>query len=63
MEPFLSKGTKIPKFNRWSMELADYNMIFVHIEGKNNVLVDIISRLKRLTILQRTIAEPKCTSI
>ena len=31
LEPFLSKGIKNPKLNRWSMELADYNIPFVHI--------------------------------
>ena len=32
------------------MELADYNITFVHIKGKNNVLADAISRLKTLNI-------------
>ena len=32
------------------MELADYNKTFIHIKGKNNVLVDAISRLKTLDI-------------
>ena len=46
LEPYLSKGIKIPKLNRWSMELADYNITFVHIKGKHNLLADAISRLK-----------------
>ena len=33
LEPFLSKGIKIPEHNRWSMELADYIITFVHIKG------------------------------
>ena len=32
LEPFLSKGITIPKLNRLSMELADYNITFVHIK-------------------------------
>ena len=43
-----SKMIKIPKFNKWSMELADCNIMFVYIRGKNNVLTDAISRLKTL---------------
>ena len=35
LEPFLSKGIKIPKLKRWSIELVDYNITFVHIKGKN----------------------------
>ena len=46
LEPFLSKGIKVAKLNRWFMELADYNIMFVYIKGKNNVLADAISRLK-----------------
>ena len=37
---------KIPKCNTWSRELADYNITFVYIKGKNNVLTDAVSRLK-----------------
>ena len=32
------------------MELADYDITFIHIKGKNNVLADAISRLKMLDI-------------
>ena len=28
------------------MELADFNITFVHIKGKNNVLADTISGIK-----------------
>ena len=48
LEPFLSRGIKIPKLNRWSMELAEYNITFVHINGKHNILVDAIPMLKML---------------
>ena len=29
----LSPGIKIPKVDRWSMELASFNILFVHIKG------------------------------
>ena len=45
LEPLLSKGIRLPKLNSWSMELADYNIMFVHIKGKNNVLMDANSRV------------------
>ena len=32
------------------MELAEYNITFVQIKGKNNILADAISRLKTLNI-------------
>ena len=40
------------------MELADYNITFVHIKAKNNVLPDTISKLKTLNIF-RMIGKPK----
>ena len=55
----LSKGIKMPKFNRWSVELADYNITFVHIKGKNNVLADAISRLQTLNISKKPLENPK----
>ena len=59
LESFLSQGLKIPNCNRWSMELADYNTLFVHIKGKNNVLVDAVSRLKTLIIYKEPLGNPK----
>ena len=60
---FLPEGIKIPKLNRWSMELADYNIMFVHIKGKNNVLVDAISMLKILNIYKELLENPKKTQV
>ena len=59
LETFLTKGIKIPMLNRWSMELADYNITFVHIKGKNNLLVGAISRLKMLYIYKEPVENPK----
>ena len=56
---FLSKGIKLPKHNRWSIELEDYNITFVHITGKKNVLVDTISRLKSLNLYKEPLESPK----
>ena len=50
LEPFLSKGIKMPRLNSWSVKLADYNIKFIHIKGKHNILADAISRLKTLNI-------------
>ena len=41
------------------MELADYNIMFVHIKGKNNVLADTISRLKTLNIYKEPFENTK----
>ena len=41
------------------MELADYNITFVHIKGKNNVLAHTISRLKTLSIYKEPLENPK----
>ena len=53
LEPLLCKGIKIPKLNRWSMELADYNISSIHIKGKHNILADAFSRLKTLSIYKK----------
>ena len=59
MKSFLSKGMKIPKLDQWGMELADYNVTFVHIKGSNNILADAISRLKTLDICRDLIEDQK----
>ena len=41
------------------MELADYNIICMHINDKNNVLADVISRLKTLNIYKEPLEDPK----
>ena len=40
---------KIPKLKHWSTEVSYYNF-FVHIKGDDNILADVISRLKTLDI-------------
>ena len=41
------------------MKLSDYNLKFVHIMGKNNILSDAISRLKTLDIYKDLMDYPK----
>ena len=55
----LSKGIRKPKLNRWSLELADYNISFVHIKGKDNILAGTISRSKTLDIYKEVMENLK----
>ena len=45
------------------MELAEYTVTFMHIKGKNNVLVDTISRLKTLNIFKEPLKNPKTPAV
>ena len=44
LEPFLPRGMKIAKLDRWAMLLQEYDIRFIHIKGKDNILADTISR-------------------
>ena len=46
---------KIAKLDRWAMLRQEYNITFVHIKGKDNILADAISRLCVLDIYEKTI--------
>ena len=54
LEPFLSRGMKIAKLDRWVMLLQEYDITFVHIKGKDNILPNAISRLHTLDIYEKT---------
>ena len=41
---------KIAKLDRWAMLLQEYDIKFIHIKGKDNILADAISRLCTLDI-------------
>ena len=41
------------------MESADYDIKFVHIEGKHNILAGATSRLKMLNIYEEPLENPK----
>ena len=63
LEPFLSKCTKIPKLDQWTMELANCNITFAHIKSSNNILADAISRLKMLDVYKDPIEDPKMLKV
>ena len=46
----------------WSMILTDYNLTFIYITGSNNILVDVISRLKTLDIYKDPLYYPKISN-
>ena len=50
LEPFLTKGMKIAKLDRWAMLLQEYDL-----RGKDNILVDTISRLHTIDIYEEAI--------
>ena len=54
LELFLSRGMKIAKLDRWVMLLQEYDITFVHIKGKDNILANAISRLCILDIHEKT---------
>ena len=52
LEPFLSRGMKTVKLDRLAMVLQEYDIRFIHIKGKDNILADAISRLCTIEIYQ-----------
>ena len=52
LEPFLSRDMEIAKLDRWAMLLQEYNIRFIHIKGKDNILADTISRLHTIDIYE-----------
>ena len=54
-EPFLARGMKIAKLDRWAMLLKEYDITFVHIRGKDNILADTISRLLTINVYEEAI--------
>ena len=55
LEPFLKRGMKIAKLDRWAMLLQEYDITFVHIRGKDYILTDAISRLCTIDIYEDAI--------
>ena len=45
MKSHLKKMTLNQMVNNWSTEIESFNINFVHISGKDNVLVNTLSRL------------------
>ena len=52
LEPFFTRGMKIAKLDRWAMLLQEYDITFVHIRVKDNILEDGISRLHTKNIYE-----------
>ena len=57
LEPFLTRGTKIAKLDRWVMLLQEHDITFVHIRGKDNILPDAISRLCMISVYEEAIED------
>ena len=55
LELFLTRGMKIAKLDRWAMLLQEYDITFVHIKGKDNILADGISRLRTIDIYKKAV--------
>ena len=45
LKKFLRKMTLNQMVNNWSTEIESFNVNFVHISGKNNILADMLIRL------------------
>ena len=45
LKKFLRKITLNDTVNNWSTEIESFNIDFIHISGRNNVLADTLSRL------------------
>ena len=50
LESFLTRGMQIAKLDRWAMLHQEYDITFVHIRGKDNILTDDISRLHTMNV-------------
>ena len=46
MKNFFEGGMSIPKLDRWSLELQEFDISIEFIQGKLNTVADVISRLK-----------------
>ena len=55
LEPFLTRGMKIAKLDRWAMLLQEYDITFVHLKGKDNILAYAISRICTIDIYKKAI--------
>ena len=46
LAPFFMTGMSSPVLDRWALELQQFDTKFQHIQGKQNVVADAISRLR-----------------
>ena len=52
LAPFFTMGMSSPVLDRWVLELQQFDIQFKHIQGKKNVVADMISRLISLGLYQ-----------
>ena len=52
LAPFSTTGMSSPVLDRWALELQQFDIKFKHIQGKKNVVVNAISRLRTLCLYQ-----------
>ena len=52
LTPFFTTGMSSHVSDQWALELQQFNMKFEHIQGKKNVVVDEISRLRMFGLYQ-----------
>ena len=45
----------IAKLDRWVMLLQEYDITFIHIRGKDNILADAISRLCTMNVYDKAL--------
>ena len=50
LEAFLSRGMKTANLDRWAMLVQEYDITFIHVKGKDNILTGAISRLHTINI-------------
>ena len=62
LAPFFSGNMRNPTQNRWVLELNEYNILFKHIVGKKNAVVDAISRLKQKNLYTESMDKNKPTA-
>ena len=55
LEPFLTRGMKIAKLDRWAMLLQEYDITSVRIKEKDNILANAICRLCTLDIYEKAV--------
>ena len=54
---------KIAKLDRWAMLLQEYDITFAHIRGKDNILIDAISRLHTINVYDDTVGDKQQHSL
>ena len=50
--PFFTMGMSSLVLDHWALRLQQFDIQFEHISGKKNVVADVISRLRTLSLYQ-----------